>query len=61
MKYVIRRTDQGGGWVTKSGSKRSYTNEVQHARVYDTIELAKAELCVDNEVIETHKPPTPNR
>lgn len=52
MGYVIRRTDQGGGWVAKPGGKHSYTNKLQDARVYPTREAAEADRCPENEVIE---------
>ena len=48
--YVIRRTDQGGGYVSKPGSKRSYTKKLEAARVYPTRSEADADRCPDNEV-----------
>ena len=51
--YIIKRTDQGGGWVTNPGSKSSYTRSLQKARVYPTREEADADRCPENEVVES--------
>ncbi len=51
--YIIRRLDQGGGWVTKPGSRGSYTHALQLARRFGTMEAADRELCFENEIIET--------
>lgn len=59
MAYVIRRVSAGSGWVAKAGSRNSYTTTVQRARIFGTLEEARSELCVDNEVIETHLPHKP--
>ena len=50
--YVLRRTDQGGGYVAPPGSSRSYVPDVAEARVFRTADEAEAERCVENEVIE---------
>lgn len=52
MQYVIRRTDQGGGYVNQPGSHKSYTHNRERARRFPTLEAAQADLCVGNEVIE---------
>lgn len=52
MSFLLRRTDQGGGWVAKSGSPGSYTHKLQHARRFETRYQAERERCVENEVIE---------
>lgn len=52
MLYLIRRTDQGGGFVAKPGSKNSYTKDIGQARKFKTREKADKDLCVDNEVVE---------
>lgn len=52
MSYVLRRTDQGGGYVTKPGSGPSYTHDLRQARKYPTRREAEADRCVENEVIE---------
>jgi len=49
--YIIERLDQGGGFVSVPGSKHSYTQNPLKARKFDTIEAARRELCVDNEVV----------
>lgn len=52
MFYIIRRLDQGGGYVSLPGSVKSYTKNPLEARQYPTREAAEADLCVDNEIIE---------
>lgn len=47
MLYVIQRSD--GVWVTRPGSKGSYTRFLQHARVFRTREEAERERCPGNE------------
>ncbi len=49
--FIIKRTDQGGGFVAKPGNGASYTFHLARARKYQTIEEAKADLCPENEVI----------
>jgi hypothetical protein len=50
--YVIRRRDQGGGFVAPPGSKRAHTFQRLRAQIYRTREAAEADRCVDNEVVE---------
>ena len=50
--YVIRRTDQGGGYVSKPGSQLSYTRRLDRAQKYATREQAAANMCEGNETIE---------
>ena len=45
MPYLIKRTDQGGGYVSRPGSLHSYTQKLEHARVYKTREQALADRC----------------
>lgn len=52
MAFLLRRTDQGGGWVAPAGSKSSYTRNREHARRYGSREEAERDRCVVNEVIE---------
>lgn len=47
--WVVRRTDQGGGWVTLPGSRHSYTKNLMDARIWATYESARA-ACCENEV-----------
>ena len=51
MKYLLKRTDQGGGYVAPAGSAKSYTHNINRARRFDTREAAEAERCPGNEVI----------
>ncbi len=51
-KYVLRRTDQGGGYVKNFGGTSSYTQSLQHARRYESHEAAEADRCQGNEVVE---------
>lgn len=48
--YVIRRTDQGGGYVAKPGHRSSYTNALQYMQKFSTKENAKEHCCPGNEV-----------
>ena len=50
--YVIRRTDQGGGWLANPGSRHSYTHYLQNARRFPTLAAAQSECCPGNEVAE---------
>lgn len=50
--YVLRRTDQGGGWVARPGSANSYTHKLQNAATWATRQAAYNDHCPDNEVIE---------
>lgn len=56
MKYVIRRTDQGGGYVAPPGQDKSYVRDLRRARTFDSREAAEAERCPENEVIEEFAP-----
>ena len=51
-RYVLRRTDQGGGYVAKAGGSESYTQELAHIRKFKTLEEASENRCVENEGIE---------
>jgi hypothetical protein len=64
MSYVIRRTDQGGGFVADMRvSNGSYTHMIQRAKVFATEAAADAERCVENEVVDRldHHTPQPRR
>lgn len=52
MAFVLRRTDQEGGYVAQPGSLKSYTHNLLRARRFRTREEAEADRCVENEVIE---------
>jgi hypothetical protein len=49
--YILQRTDQGGGYVTPSGSKNAYTQDPYHARIFETKEEVERNRCVENEII----------
>ena len=49
--YVIKRIDQGGGYVAPPGQHSSYTKSIEKAQKYQTKEAAEAELCPGNEII----------
>lgn len=51
MPYVLERTDQGGGFVTRPGSRGSYTRDLRFARVFATRAEADANRCPGNECI----------
>ena len=54
MSFVLKRTDQGGGYVAdmrKSRNGGSYTNSLFIAKLYKTREAAEADQCPGNEVI----------
>jgi hypothetical protein len=52
MSYILRRTDQGGGYVAKPGISRSYTRRLDQAQKFATRDEADANRCKENEVIE---------
>lgn len=47
MMYVIKRQD--GKYVSKEGSKYSYTDFLENARLFLTKEKADDNCCVENE------------
>ncbi len=49
--YVIERTDQGGGYVTRPGTQHSYSARLQDAKTWPTYEAAARERCPGNERI----------
>jgi hypothetical protein len=51
MSYVIKRTDQGGGFVSKPGGAKSYTKDMRQMRKYPTREAAETDRCQDNEIV----------
>lgn len=51
MAFVIKRTDQGGGFVAQPGSEQSYTHSIRLAKKYPTREAAEADRCPDNEAV----------
>lgn len=53
MIYVIKRTDQGGGWLAMRGSRASYTRYLHRARVFHSRDEALGERCPDNEIVQS--------
>lgn len=49
--YVLKRTDQGGGYVARAGHPSSYTHKLENARIFRTREEAEGNRCVENEII----------
>ena len=47
--WLIKRLDQGGGYLAFSGSASSYTHKLENARTFHTKEAAEAECCPENE------------
>ena len=52
--FIIRRTDQGGGYVAPSGSRSSYTRDPRQAQQYPTRAAAERDRCPENEVIHEY-------
>lgn len=50
--YVIRNTETGC-FVSRPGSRSSYTPKLQDARVFHSMVYAKTQLCVENEEVLT--------
>ena len=50
MAYLIKRTDQGGGYVAPPGSPKAYTTRAK-ARRFATRQDAEADRCPENETI----------
>lgn len=48
MKYVIKKDNS---YVTPAGSAKSYTNFLQKARLFDSIEEAKKQACNNEKVV----------
>ncbi len=54
--YLIKRTDQGGGYVSVPGSKRSYTHCIEKAQVFLSKSVAENQRCKDNEIVVELEP-----
>lgn len=50
--YLVKRIDQGGGYLTRPGSEHSYSKSLRAARRFPTYEAAKA-ACCENERVTT--------
>ncbi len=51
MAYILKRIDQGGGYVAKQGRKNSYTDNLVAARKFRARKDAEKERC-GNEIVE---------
>lgn len=51
MKYLLQRTDQGGGYIAPPGSRYSYTRDQAKARRFNSRDEAERSRCPGNEVI----------
>jgi len=49
--FVIKRTDQGGGYLAQPGSMHSYTRDLDNVRFFPTRKAAERERCKGNEVV----------
>lgn len=49
--YVIKRTDQGRGYVARHPMTSSYTHDLAKAKTYRTAAEAKADCCPENEIV----------
>jgi len=49
--YLLKRTDQGGGYVARSGLREAYTLNIDKVRLFTTKEDAERNRCTDNEII----------
>jgi hypothetical protein len=49
--YIIVRED--GKFVARNGSEYSYTDKLQEAKRYDSLEQAKRDCCFGNESVRT--------
>ena len=49
--YLIKRTDQGGGYVATPGRANSYTNRIENAQIFLSRSVADSQRCKGNEVI----------
>jgi len=52
--YVIKRSDQGGGYVAIEGSKHSYTKTLNNAQIYSQSKNAERNCCNNEYVLSVH-------
>ena len=48
--YVLKRTDQEGGYVSKPGHSKSYTFKTKYMRTYQTEQEAINDSWPENEI-----------
>lgn len=50
--YIIKRIDEdGGGYVARTDSRQSYTQNIDLVRIFKTKKEAERNRCVENEVV----------
>lgn len=49
--YVIKRTDQGGGYLAPAGSQHSHTHKLEKAQTFPTREAAQAQCCENERAV----------
>jgi hypothetical protein len=49
--YILKRTDQGGGYLARAGSIKAYTRHLEQARTFASIEDALADACGNERVL----------
>lgn len=54
--YLIKRTDQEGGYATPPGSKNSYTYYIEKAQIFLSRDVADSQRCKDNEIVVDLEP-----
>lgn len=47
MSWIVKRLDQGGGFLNKPGSEHAYTRSLIQAQKFPTYEAAKANCCTN--------------
>lgn len=50
-QYLIKRLDQGGGYLAPSGSQHSWIKDKAKAQRFETYDAADRERCPDNEIV----------
>lgn len=57
MPYIIKRTNQWGGYLTaNTGSRSTYVTNPKHAKKFTTREAAAAACCPGNEIPVPYEP-----
>ncbi len=51
MAYALQRIEDGK-YVSRPGSKSSYTQSIQNARGYDTKEAAEGDRCGNERIVQ---------
>jgi LPS sulfotransferase NodH len=56
--FIIKRTNQGGGFVAPAGHPSSYVQRPENARTFDTLTDAERNRCPNNEIVMEYFPAT---